>query len=216
MKKLAAAVLDLLYPPRCMLCHRLLPDSKEPICSDCAGILLRQQPPIRRTNGRIFSVSPYAYEEPLRGSLHRFKFGGRTFYSREFARWMAACLRQTVTDSFDLITWVPVSLLRRWSRGYDQSELLCRELSGILGLPMARTLRKIRNNPPQSGTDSASCRKRNVRGVYRTASRCDLRGKSVLLVDDVTTTGSTLRECVKILKSAGAAQVICVTLAATV
>ena len=80
-------------------------------------------------------------------------------------------------------------------------------------LPVCRLLDKVRDNPAQSGLDEQSARRANVLGVYSMCPDTDVNGKRILLVDDVATTGSTLSECARVLLTAGAAQVVCVTLA---
>ena len=75
------------------------------------------------------------------------------------------------------------------------------------------TLRKVRDNPPQSGLEDAAARRANVLGVYEPVDPAAFRGKRLLLIDDILTTGATLTECVRVLKDAGAADVVCLTLA---
>lgn len=114
---------------------------------------------------------------------------------------------------YDLITWVPVSFLRRWKRGYDQSERLCRAVCRELNVKPRRTLRKVRNNAPQSSLDKSQ-RRANVLGVYRPVHPEAIRGKRILLIDDVITTGATADECAAVLSVCGAKAVHLVTVAA--
>ena len=108
---------------------------------------------------------------------------------------------------------MPLSRARRWKRGYDQAELLARELARRCGIPCERLLRKRRNNPAQSGMRSDEARRRNVKGKYRAVSPEAIRGKRIMLVDDIVTTGATLSECAGVLKAAGAKAVCAVTVA---
>ena len=110
---------------------------------------------------------------------------------------------------------MPLSRKRLRSRGYDQARLLAEHLSKKISRPCVRLLKKVRNAAPQSGTGGREERKANVLGAYRAFGKQELRGKTVLLIDDIVTTGATLTECASVLTSAGAARIKAVTLART-
>ena len=122
-------------------------------------------------------------------------------------------LQNEYPEGFDYLTWVPVSDRRKRQRGYDQSELLAQSVGRELGMAPVRLLKKIRDNPPQSGTEAEN-RKANVLGVYRYSGTESIRGKRILLLDDVFTTGATAEECARVLLTAGAQRVSCGTIAA--
>ena len=108
---------------------------------------------------------------------------------------------------------VPLHWWRRWTRGYNQSESLGRALAARLGLPcQGRWLRRVRNTPRQVD-QSAAARRENVRNAFVAQGRPDLRGKTVLLVDDVLTTGSTANEAASALRKAGAGRIVVAVLA---
>jgi ComF family protein len=113
----------------------------------------------------------------------------------------------------EVLTWVPVSRKRLRSRGYDQAKLLAEATGAVLGLPVTATLRKVRDNPPQSGLQDAAGRRANVLNAYEAVDPAAFAGKRVLLIDDVATTGSTLSECARVLVTAGAGEVLAATLA---
>ncbi|MBP3313345.1 MAG: ComF family protein [Oscillospiraceae bacterium] len=207
-------LLDLLFPPRCTLCHKFLPNSKEPLCSHCAQWVLEQDPVLFRGKHFSLCVSPLSFEGMVRESIHRYKFGGRRFYAKTYAPLMASSIRRELGD-FDAITFVPISKKRRSVRGYDQSELLAQLLGEILQKPALSCLKKCKHNPTQSGLQHGSERAKNVRGVYEGIHPEAFRGKCILLVDDIITTGATLEECSNILTKAGAKKVVCATLAMT-
>ena len=115
---------------------------------------------------------------------------------------------------FDVLTWVPVSPLRRLTRGYDQVELLAKAVGKELGAAPVSTLKKIRHNRRQSGIHSEAERKANVLGAYRVVNPEILRGKRIVLLDDVLTTGATAGECARMLLTAGAKEVHCAVIAA--
>jgi ComF family protein len=112
----------------------------------------------------------------------------------------------------DLVVPVPLHWWRRWRRGYDQGAALARGLAGRLGLPCASCLCRTRHTPRQA-EQTPSARRDNVRGAFRTSARAPVKGKSVLLVDDVMTTGSTATEAARALRDAGAARVVVAVLA---
>lgn len=169
--------------------------------------------PVKR--GSFFDEchSLYHYENEVAEAIKRFKFRGRENYAICFGSLMAMeLLRRNV--EFDYITWVPVSRARRRRRGYDQSQLLAKQIAGELHAPWGRALRKIRNNPPQSTRKDTAARQGNVVNAYRAVNVETWKDKRVLVVDDVITSGATLSECCRILKTAGAGSLVCASLAA--
>lgn len=212
--KILEKLLDLLFPPRCPFCRSILRDGERTVCAACDKSLPRTNaasceqsfPHVEKC------FSPLYYDGTVRQSLLRYKFGGMSVYSEKYSEFILKCIDENKV-SCDIITWVPLSAARRRRRGYDQAELLARCLAKRRGIDCKRLIVKIRNNPAQSGTASADMRKKNVSGVYRVVDGAEIRGRTVLLVDDIVTTGSTLGECARVLKSAGAAQVFAATLA---
>jgi len=215
MSSLLRWLLDLLYPPKCMLCHRLLESSDFSVCGCCAQELPEYDGPLRKVPYYEKVVAPFFYEEPVRGAVLRFKFHGMRAYAGQFAAWMAIWIRDHLSDTFDMISWVPCSRRRRWTRGFDQSELLAQELAKLLDTPVCCTLKKVRHNPKQSTLADAARRRANVLGVYRAVQPEQWIGKRILIVDDVLTTGSTLSECGKVLRMAGSGDLVCAVIAAS-
>ena len=159
-------------------------------------------------------ASPLWYQDEVRESFHRYKFKGSRGYAKVYGRLMAQCVRDHLAGRYDLITWVPLSEQRRKSRGYDQAMLLAEAAALELGDVAAETLTKVRDTGAQSGLGKDdSARRANVLGAYRPTDPELIAGQRVLLIDDVVTTGSTLSECARTLRTAGAADVVCVTLA---
>lgn len=132
-----------------------------------------------------------------------------------YGRMLAMQLQTAKLDSFDVLTWVPISPLRMLQRGYDQTELLALAVGQELGTVPCRCLRKIRHTRTQSSLNRASQRRANVSGAYRVCNTATIQGKRVLLLDDIITTGATLSECAKTLLVAGANEVICGAVAVT-
>ena len=209
--KPGGGLLNWLYPSKCLCCRRILEEPGD-FCSAC-----RRDLPLCGTErkGDFFErcVSAVVYTGDIRRTILRYKFYHRTAYAGGLGRLTANRIRKDLTGSFDLITWVPISSLRKLRRGYDQTRLMGETVSRELGLPLLRTLKKIRHNKPQSGMSSASARRANVMNVYAPYHPEQYRGKRVLLLDDVVTTGSTLSEAARILRTAGAKSVVCATIA---
>ncbi len=150
------------------------------------------------------------FEEPLRDLIHLFKYAGVTALARPLGRLMRLAVPRE--RSFDLIVPAPLHWRRRWTRGYNQAALLAREFAPAFGLKPVNVLRRTRATETQAGL-SRSARRSNVAGAFAVRDEAQVRGRRVLLVDDVMTTGATLRACAIALKHAGARSVSIAVLA---
>ena len=209
-----SGILDLLFPARCALCGGLLRE-KGPFCPGCGEKMARipDEKMVREGAwGRCVSV--LYYDDRTREAVHAFKFGGQSWRAAALGELMARAASERLGGEFDVVTWVPVSRKRLRKRGYDQSRLLAEEMCRLWRVRPEPLLRKILDNPAQSSLEGAAARRGNVLGAYEPAPGAAIRGRRVLLVDDVLTTGSTLAECARVLRLAEAADVVCVTLAA--
>ncbi|MDY5564743.1 MAG: ComF family protein [Candidatus Limivicinus sp.] len=207
-------LLDLIYPPRCAFCRRLLSGREKGVCRFC-----RPKLPYVPADGQVQHfrnvdkcLSPLYYHGSVKDSLHRYKFGGATAYADIYSEFIVKCIDENQI-SCDSITWVPLSRRRLRRRGYDQAELLAKLIAKHLGQSPVRLLKKQRDTPPQSKTGSVEKRRANIAGAYACLRPELVQGKQVLLVDDIVTTGATLSEAARVLKKAGAKEVICATLA---
>lgn len=207
------SVLDLLFPRKCVFCGRII-DSGD-VCDSCSSKLPTAEGASAVTKGEFFKrcVSPLYYTGDVRESVLRYKFGSRENYAKVYAEYMARCISENLRDEVNVITWVPVSAKRLRKRGYDQSRLIAEELSVLLGIEAVQLLRKTRDNPAQSSLKGEEKRRANVLGAYEVTDKTLVSGKTVLLVDDVITTGATLSECARMLLMADAEDVLCSTLA---
>ncbi len=151
-----------------------------------------------------------SYEGPLRELVHIFKYGGVQTLAKPFGRFLIAAL--PFNTPFDVVVPMPMHWFRRWRRGFNQAELLARALTRHTGLPLVHALRRAKSAKAQAGLTRAE-RRRNVMGAFAPAHAEKFRGKRVLLVDDVLTTGYTARAASSVLKRAGAARVTVITLA---
>jgi len=213
MAKLITGLLDLFFPPRCVFCGKVLEksdrDGRRLWCRACRRTLPFTDG-IIKTENEIFPEcsAPLEYNETVRAAFLRFKFKGKIAYASTFGGIVADEISRAFTDRYDLVTWVPVSREREKKRGYDQSMLLASAAALELDSVAVSTLRKIRDNPAQSGLDGQKSRSENVKGAYVTSAPELVDGKRILLIDDIFTTGSTITECAEMLKNAGAAEVI--------
>ncbi len=112
-----------------------------------------------------------------------------------------------------MISWVPLSAKRLRKRGYDQAKLLAVEAARNLDCVAVETLRKVRNTDAQSSINDDSARRANILGAYEVPDPEFVAGKRILLIDDVVTTGATLSECARVLRTFGAKEVVCASLA---
>ena len=203
---------DLLFPPRCMFCRRVLDQGL--ICRDCAAKLERCGPV--KGHGEFFSkcVAALYYAGDVRSALLRYKFNGRRAYAAGFAQLLAEVIRDEYPGQYDLITWAPISAKRLRERGYDQARLLAEQTAKLLDMEAVPTLRKTRHTKPNSSLKGREARNANVLGAYEALDPEAVRGRRVLLIDDIVTTGATLSECARMLLMAGAEDVICAGVAA--
>jgi len=157
-----------------------------------------------------------SYDGSLQETIHRWKYEGRTSLTPFLGKWMTEGLtRYWDPNLFDLLIPVPLHLYRLRERGFNQAVLLVKELNRRTGIPyQKRILEKRKPTAPQVSLSGVE-RERGVRGSFHVVGREELEGKSLLLVDDVYTTGATVNECSKVLLAAGAKEVNVLTLAHT-
>ncbi len=150
------------------------------------------------------------YDGALRGLIHLFKYSGM----RPLAGRLSGLLERAlpIDDRYDFIVPVPLHWRRRWRRGFNQAELLARGVAKHRGIPLVNALRRGKATADQAGLTSAG-RRRNIVGSFQPRKGIEIRGKRILLIDDVFTTGATASACALALKRAGAASVSLLTLA---
>ena len=212
--RVGEALLDLLFPPKCPFCQRLLHDPRAPLCPNCQASLpwLTGRAGERRVDFTQVCWSPLAYQAQVREAVQRYKFAPAPAYGRPFGLLMAQCARDQGVEA-ELVTWAPLSKKRRRKRGFDQGELLARTVGECLALPVLPLLEKSRHTVPQSSLPDGAARRANALGAYSLLPGRRIEGGRVLLVDDVVTSGATLSECARLLCQGGAKQVLCLTLA---
>jgi ComF family protein len=235
-RRLLAEAFGIVFPEDCRVCSSPLRNlSRIPVCPDC---LSQPQPFVTeyfcaacRTpfmNGAPLDENGMCslcrlgltefeaafsfgeYEGTLRKLIHLFKYQGIAPLGRVFGKLLSTALPRDVAP--DVIVPMPLHWKRAWHRGFNQSDLLARALSGRTGLRVARVVRRRRATPAQAGLTRAE-RRVNVAGAFEIKKRHAIGGKHVLLVDDVMTTGATASACAGALKRAGARRVTVLTLA---
>ena len=205
---------NLLFPPKCTLCGKLLEKNETDLCRTCR-VDSPECPGLHKNFSFLDSwAAVWYYEKSVRDSLLRYKFCRARHYAPVYGRMLAMRLQQVYPDGFDVLTWVPVSRLRRFTRGYDQVELLAEAVGEELGMIPVRAIKKVRHNRPQSGIAGQAKRRANVLGAYKILEPQAVQGKCVLLLDDIITTGATAGECARVLLTAGAKEVHCGLIAA--
>jgi ComF family protein len=232
---IVASVLNLLYPPACLLCDRPCP-SEQAVCLACERAMPRLEPPLcrrcgldlrgaydadmecaacrRAPEGFETARAPWRYAALTRTAIHRFKYRRRWRLGRWLADGMAATARTSLSAPADVVIPVPLHGAKRWLRGSHPAGDLAASVAASLGVPCSpRALIRTRWTGTQTRR-SWHRRARNVTGAFR-AMPGDVRGFRVLLVDDVLTSGATANACAIALKEAGAGAVYVLTAART-
>jgi ComF family protein len=221
---LLRSVLDFALPPRCGGCGTIVGEV-DSFCADCwrqleflgdAGCS-RCGLPLKVTDAEICAAclakpprldrirSAVAYDEISRSIALRLKYASKVALARTMSRYMRSLIGEMPANA--VLVPVPLHRSRLWRRGFNQSAIVARELSRSTGLPVAvDALRRVRRTPPLKGMGTNQ-RRRTVAGAFRANPGAELRGRTVVLVDDVLTTGSTANACARVLKRAGATRV---------
>lgn len=226
----------MLFPDECRICKRALTQwTRVPVCRDC----LKSPQPLETEFHCALCHTPFAndfpldehgvcaacraglrgfdsaasfgfYEGPLRGLIHLFKYSGMKPLVRPLAAFLERAI--PIDQAFDAVVAVPLHWRKRWQRGFNQAELLARQVAKHRRVPLLAALKRKRSTAVQATLASAG-RHRNVEGAFTIRAKAEVAGKTILLVDDVMTTGATASACASVLKRAGAKSVSLVTLA---
>lgn len=200
------------FPERCPFCGRVI-EAEDIACADCIRSILTKQRPITRGAGGYRCVSSFLYDGTVRKALIRIKFYERTQHIRQLAEILARDIRSCYADyTFDIITYVPMHPKDQRRREFNQSELLCKELSKQLDIPLLPTLKKVKRTKKQH-TLTYNERRKNLSGAFVLIDRSTVKGKNILIVDDIVTSGNTLGVCCKKLNEAKPALICCAAIA---
>ena len=206
--------INLIFPKVCGICDKIC--SKE-LCKKCEIELKNiAKFKIDKYTDKNFTKHLYIfkYEGIIKERLIKFKFNGKPYIYKAFVNFLIKNEKICrFLKSYDIIIPVPIHYNRRVTRGYNQSALISKEVARNLNIKYeGKVILKRVNNKPQS-TKNKEERKANVIGVYYTKNEEQIYNKKVLLFDDIFTTGSTVNECAKVLKKAGAKQIDVITIA---
>lgn len=225
-------LIELLFPKTCMGCGKFikinavnkwlckdceedfeLADSKYYKCEKCGRIIdyigtceFCSQNDVYYDQGYTI----FEYEGKIRKSIINYKFNEMKCFSDYYSEIMADYFNNKCSNEYDYVTSVPLYRSKYWARGYNQSEVIAKKFSNKINVPYNRILKKIINTKQQS-TLSATNRHKNIKDAFMCIK--DIQNKNILIIDDILTTGSTINECCKTLKAAGAKKVDFIVLA---
>lgn len=214
------------FPEKCPLCGKLL-NFNESVCPSCKSSDIRLSASFchgcgQDTDKCICSeerislshiAAVYVYTGLSKARIHEFKFRGKKSLGKVFGDEMSFRVSECFYDAdFDLVSFVPLSKARQKERGYNQSEILAKQISKRLFIPCEKLLEKTAETKKQHEL-SAKERMSNLNNAFSLSKDADIKGKTVLLCDDVKTTGATLKECEKLLLKSGAKDVYCICIA---
>ena len=236
LRRLGRAVVDGVLPPRCLACGTIVdepdalcgscwagmtffappwcavcglpfphPMGEEAVCADCA----RQKPSWDRARAVM------RYDKHSRHLVLALKHGDRTHVARALGRWMGRAGAELLQGA-DMIVPVPLHWTRLFTRRYNQAGLLAHAVRAAGGPPVMADWLVRRRRTPSQGRLGPVARVRNVCGAFTVRRGCDVKGKRIVLVDDVLTTGATVEECARVLRRGGAASIGVLTLSRAV
>jgi len=212
---------EIMFPPVCLACNAPLASARELTCADCRSAMrevdewddrCRQVREILCAGGGVTGFVPLWYFEeggPVQALVHALKYDGMTAVGREFGRALGARILESGYGGADALVALPLHPSRMRERGFNQADCIARGVSAVTGIPVARRLvRRARFTPSQTALAQGE-RRANVRGAFRPALRAGrAKGATLLLVDDVVTTGATMGACAAVLRTAGARAVV--------
>jgi ComF family protein len=239
LRRAGRAALDLAYPPLCAGCRRPVSEAHA-LCAECWRAMGFLDGPCCARCGLPFELDPGSdtlcaachaeppafdralsvlrYDDASKTPILALKRADRLDLVPAFARWLERAGRDLLAEA-DVLVPVPLHRRRLWARRFNQSALMAQRLARLSGKPAdPLVLERIRPTPSQGEMPSAKARRRNVRGAFRVAPKraVSVKGRTVLLIDDVFTTGATVSACARALKRAGARKVLVLTLARVV
>ena len=207
-------LIDLIYPPVCGICGRI---NKNHLCIKCTNEIKKYEiDRIDKINNKYFDyqIKILKYETEIRSKIIDYKFNEKPYLYKTFGKIILNNEKiYGFLKNYDIIICVPIHIKRKMERGYNQSELIAKEIAKTMGIEYQKNnLIKIRNTKKQS-TLTKSQRVENVKNAFAVKWTDRIECKKVILFDDIYTTGSTVNECSRILKQAGAKEIAVLTLA---
>lgn len=220
------SLIDILFPRTCVICGKRIGKNEHGVCIPCLSNLPYRSPGDFTCNDmtarlignthikRCAALCNYNPTSPIHNLIYAFKYDGRKDIAEMMGELMGTTFKNKgFFDGIDIIVPLPLHKKRERKRGYNQSYHLALGISKVTGLPIANAVSRTVNNKSQT-TMNQSQRHKNVENIFSLAEEESCRGKHVLLVDDILTTGSTIMSCAKVL-SGNASAISILTLTAT-
>jgi len=216
-------LLNLIFPPKCVFCGGLIKGGEDETCLACRRSLpYCMAANVGDIDGAaagfrfIRAVSVFVYKGYVTDSIYRFKERGCRTYAKTYARYLKHTIEHYYGGiKFDYIVSVPMTKAKIGKRGYDQTRLISEHLSREISIPyLVEAMVKVRETTKQQNLTRQE-RKVNLRNSFEVAKRSEIDGKTLLLIDDVFTTGTTMEECAGELLAHGAEAVYVATVAVT-
>ncbi len=202
----------LFYPERCPYCSALV-EATQIACAGCYDEIRRKHIPIPAGARGFRCISTFAYDGRVRRMILRLKYHDRTQYIPQIAELLIKDIENAYSDmDFDFITAVPMYKKDLHKRVYNQSALLAKELGRLLDLPYLETINKIKKTKKQHHLNYKE-RKTNLKGAFKVIDKDLVKGKKILIIDDIITSGYTLGECCKVLAKSKPELICCATIA---
>lgn len=235
LRRAGEALLSLFFPPHCATCGADTPGGVH-VCAKCAEGARRIEAPFCQRCSQPFEgditgtftcsncsdrefhfeciVAPYLARDVVRECIHKFKYERQFHLRRQLAEWAAAGLddERIRAQPFDMFVPVPLHAARKREREFNQAEVIARLLARRAAVPVRNAIERIRYTTTQTRLDRHE-RMENLRGAFRVRHPAVVQNRHIILVDDVFTTGSTVEECARVLRAAGAASVRALTVA---
>lgn len=211
MKRWLEGLLDLLFPRKCPFCGKIV--EGDGVCDTCQ----KELPWLTEREAECYpefvskAASALRYQGLVKECIRRFKFERHPSYAKVLGRLTAQCAQDHFPVQFDLISYPPLSPKSLKKRGFDQAKLLAEEVGRQLGVPVEGLFDKSNQTGQQSLLKTPSSRRANVIAAFTLKDTAEIEGKTILLVDDVITSGATVSECTRVLLIAGAARVYAVS-----
>lgn len=228
MKDIKQYLLSIFFPKRCKYCGCVI-DMRDELCNTCEKTLMKIEGEICKRCGVSKDLcscggkksyyegicAPFYYEGAVSKAIWNLKFRNKTEFAETLAEEMARCFQERLSEyDFDFCTFVPSAKEDIKKRGYNQADLLARQVGTLIGIPCKELLIKNRPTKPQHTLPEMK-RSGNLLGCFEVKDGEEFENARILLCDDVKTTGATLNECAKTLLIGGASEVFCLTAAIT-
>ena len=207
-------LLELVYPNVCGFCNKIC---KNELCNKCKMKIIQHQIDIViKPENKYFKelISILKYEGIIRDKILQYKFEDKAYIYKTFAKIVLKNKKVCgLLKKYDIIIPVPIHKKRKLQRGYNQTQLIAKEISKNIDIKLCNNVLVKKKNTIAQSKLNKNKRKQNIKGAFKALNVQNIQGKSVLLFDDIYTTGSTANECSKILKEAGAKTVGVLTIA---